>query len=214
MYNSLVPTVGGLDFQCLLGPVQQDLPVATEAAKSKVCKQEIDRDFPPENVGLHLHTQSQTDPISAWSQSSIDPQTSHFIPSAVSFVPDLIPFFPRNGPPEVWFPDAAPPPPRPARRVFQCTPVRWNPMGSRAHLFIWRWTAWCCGSWPVKVRWGWTWPGSSGLGWSAAPAIGGSVSSRLSAPVRQTIDQRHFHFRFLNTYFYLSIHFLLKMLNI
>lgn len=42
----------------------------------------------------------------------------------------------------------------------------------------------------MKVRWGWTWPGSSGLGWSAAPAIGGSVSSRLSAPVRQVIDQR------------------------
>lgn len=43
MYNSLVPTVGGLDFQCLLGPVQQDLPVA---AKSKVCKQEIDTSTP------------------------------------------------------------------------------------------------------------------------------------------------------------------------
>lgn len=35
----------------------------------------------------------------------------------------------------------------------------------------------------MKVKWGWTWPGSSGLGWSAAPATDGSASSQLTAPV-------------------------------
>lgn len=110
MYDNLVPAVGGLEFQCLLGPVQQqDLPVVTDAAKTKVCKQEMDRDFPPENVGLHLHTQSQTDPISAWSQSSIDPLTSHFSASAVSFITDLN-TFPL---PEVW--SLTPPHPHLAR---------------------------------------------------------------------------------------------------
>lgn len=54
--------------------------------------------------------------------------------------------------------------------------------------FIATWTAWCCESWPVKVKWGWTWPGSSWLGSSAAPAIGGSASSRLSAPVNNNTD--------------------------
>ena len=51
--------------------------------------------------------------------------------------------------------------------------------------FIAMWTAWCCESWPVKVTWGWTWPGSFWLGWSAAPATGGTASSRLTAPVKQ-----------------------------
>lgn len=93
MYNTLVPAVGGLDFQCLLGPVQQqDLPAATNAAEAEVCKQERDRDVPPESVGLHLPTQSQAYPISAWSQSPIDPLTSHYSASAVSFIPGLIPF--------------------------------------------------------------------------------------------------------------------------
>lgn len=54
--------------------------------------------------------------------------------------------------------------------------------------FIATLTAWCCESWPVKVKWGWTWPGSSWLGSSAAPAIGGSASSRLSAPVNNNTD--------------------------
>lgn len=93
MHSNLVPAAGGLEFQCLLGPVQQqDLPAATDAAKRKVCKQETGGDFPPEKVGLHLHNQSQTDPISAWSQSPIDPLTSHFTASAASSVPDLILF--------------------------------------------------------------------------------------------------------------------------
>lgn len=52
-----------------------------------------------------------------------------------------------------------------------------------ASSLIATWTAWCCESWPVKVKWGWTWPGSSWLGWSAAPANGGTASSQLTAPV-------------------------------
>lgn len=92
----------------------------------------------------------------------------------------------------------------PAQKVFQCTPVMWQktmttgggggsggfsqkpvcrtkPVSS----FIAMWTAWCCESWPVKVTWGWTWPGSSWPGWSAAPATGGTASSQPTAPVKQ-----------------------------
>lgn len=228
MYNSLVLAVAGTWLPVSAGSSSTAGPPSCQrlSEKQKCASRKTEGDFPPEKVGLHLRTQSQTDPISAWSQSSIDPLTSHFTASAVSFVPDLIPFSPHNGPPEVSSLTPPHPPSLLARfgQSFSVPPppsLRWGGgprWAAEPHPFIWRWTAWCCGSWPVKVRWGWTWPGSSGLGWSAAPAIGGTFSSRLSAPVRQMIDQRqHVPLWFLNIYLYLvilSLRFLLEMLNI
>lgn len=139
MYNNLV------EFQCLLGPVQQQsLPVATDAAKTRAYKQETDRDFPPESLELHLHTQSQTDPISARSQSSIDPLASHFTASVLHLWPHPFPFTmdpvrfgPRTAPPQ----PQPPPPPRP--ESSSVPPVRRRSPSSHMEvdcLMLWKLT--------------------------------------------------------------------------
>lgn len=119
-----------------------------------------------------------------WSHASIDLPTW-----AVSLVPALIRFLLK-----VCVMDLLG-----SRRLLQpqkgfcwllwCGRTWWRQRGGRwVSSLRARWTAWCCESWPVKVTWGWTWPGSSGPGWSAAPASGGSASWRPSAPVSQPME--------------------------
>lgn len=196
MYNNLVSAVGGLEFQCLLGPVQQqDLPVAAKAAKTRVCKQQRDREtrpLPSRGAGASL-------PRPKSDRSNLSLVTIIYWSANLSF--HLLCRVLHPWPHPFSLLGRAPHPNphlRPGSESLSVEP-RW---GGGAHPFIWRWTAWCCGSWPVKARWGWTWPGSSGLGWSAAPAIGGNVSSRLSAPVRQVNDHCQRPLWFLTICFY------------
>lgn len=96
---NFVPAAGGLPvFQRLLLQFCPSPPsVATNIASVQAGKTTLPtREHSP-------HPQCQRDPISAWSQSPIDPLTSHLAASAASFVPDLSPFPSTSvkGPPEV-----------------------------------------------------------------------------------------------------------------